>query len=175
MTNRKKETEAALHRYYERIAPKPPKPKRKNSKPELKLTQEPCIAWLKANGFRVKVNESKYKYNEAKGKWLSAGIRKGTPDLNATDQYGHSCWIECKAPGKLATINKREDQRRFIEKEAKHGAFACVVDSVVRLAQIYSHWLSLRQNGKFNESKTYLLSTLPKQKEDNAPLFTEAD
>jgi len=175
MTDHKKATRSAVEKYIARQEPKPPKTRRKNEKPELKLTQEPCLKWLRENGFRAKINESKYKYNYEVGKWLAAGIRKGTPDLNATDQYGHSCWIECKAPGKIATINKNLAQRRFLEFEIKHGAFACVVDSVERLETIYNNWIDLRMDGFFRLAKDYLMNMLPKQRVDNGPLFKETD
>ena len=177
MTDRKKSTKAALDRFYQKqLEPEKAHIPRQNEKPEKELVEKPCIEWLKANGFRHKITEAKGVKNAHTGKWQSGRVKKGTLDCQVTTPDGFSGWIEFKAPGKLKTIWGNPDQIKTLIEEISFGCFACVVDSVESLRDIYQGWIMLKKQYMPEEAKSFLMNMIPsepKRRDADKELFAE--
>lgn len=129
---------------------------RKNKKPEQDVARH-CLAWMRSVGFAVDIYESKANFNPKVGLWLQQSMRTGTTDCIGTDPDGFAAFIEFKAPGKLKSL--RDSQRAFIYRKIDAGAFACVVDSAERLADIYRYFKLIKSKGKC--PKNYLRAEVP--------------
>ncbi len=159
---RKARVEAAIAGYYKREEKKyAPKSTRKNAKPE-KAVEVACVTWMRGMGWDVQIIESKATWSPAARCWKQQGTRAGTCDCVGNTKEGHAIFVEFKAPGKLSTFWENERQSDFIIAKIRSGAFACVVDSVDRLAAVYSGWL--RARSERNVGASFLMSVLPKKK-----------
>lgn len=122
--------------------------------PEKKVEQQ-IISWCFVKKWSVDVFESKATFSAASGSYKrSKSMRVGTPDILGCDDKGHAVFIELKAPKKEDVC--RIEQREFLLRKIKAGAFACVVSSATQLNELYSEWSS-------NKSKEFLESKLPKK------------
>lgn len=133
--------------------------KQVHGKPE-KAVEKACMDWMRERGWSVNVFEAKATWNGQA--WVQKGMRAGTSDCLGSTNDGMSVAIEFKAPGKLSTFNsdKRYLQRKFIVDKINTYNFACVIDSVKRLEEIYLKWTEELKKSK-HEAKQYLLSMLP--------------
>jgi hypothetical protein len=153
----------ALRKYYQRTANRTSgaKPKRKNSKPEFEL-KKLVVKWLDEKSFSCDVVESKAVYCASAGRYLKGQAKAGFSDIvGVTPCRGVACYIELKAPGKLSTL--KAHQRDFLIAKIEHMAFACVVDSVKSLSELYEKWCALFVTGNYIEAKKLLLKNLPSQ------------
>lgn len=139
----------------------PARKKRSNSKPEKKVEAD-CLKWLRDSGFSIDVFESKATYNPNSGRYISQSMKSGITDSIGCDPFGHACFIEFKAPGRLSTL--RENQRDFLVEKINHGAFGCVVDSVEKLVWIYKRWKMIVKSEGVENGKGFLLKTLPSER-----------
>jgi len=177
MNEYKKRVEQAMQRHHQRQLPdnEPKPPSRQNQKPEEKFVATPCRKWMKKKGWHVNPIEAKSVWSKAREKWVASHVRAGTPDCNATDAYGFACWVEFKAPGKLNSVHRNPKQVIFIREQIKRNAFACVVDSVHQLEQIYDTWIDQKISGNHSKARDYLYSKIPPPPKfrDQGPLFDE--
>lgn len=158
-------TKAALMRYYENQLNKNTGRKKKNGNPE-KIVEKAVMEWAKNQGWFINVVESKAVFSAKSGIYHHGQTVSGTSDLIGCSNTGLFVAIELKAKGRLATL--REAQRHYICEVISRGGFACVVDGVDRLAEIWSLF-----NVSFNKKAT-LLEWLPKEKNiDTRPLFED--
>lgn len=143
----------------------PMRPRTKSSKrsnPE-KALEKQVLAWCRANGFDVSVIDSS-----------TYGVKFG---VDKTSEYGISdlvgnrgaiaAFIELKAPSKLSTL--KFHQYKFLLRKLEAGCFACCVDSVERLAELWQQY-------EYEGAKS-LISALPLSKSvrdgiaiENSPL-----
>lgn len=160
-------TRKALERFFEKAARKasPPKPRRKNEKPEKQVEKE-CLVYMRAMGWQVEIYEAKATYNPQAGRYVSQAMKAGTCDCMGIMPSGTSVAIEFKAPGRLTTFNKNQRQREFLENRIKLNGFACVVDSAERLRRIYLEWEHLKISGTV-KAQGYLLEQLPPLKNND--------
>lgn len=142
----------AMEKYSARLL-RAPRTK-KNKKPERDLVQIPCVEWMRQRGWSVNIYESKAIFSPTAGRYIGQSMLPGTCDCMGVDQAGHGVFLEFKAPGRLKTI--KHHQRKFLLEKIDSGAFGAVVDSVVRLGEIYETWIKLRLEDKFDEAKEYL-------------------
>lgn len=144
---------------------------KKNKHPEKDVVKS-CMIWFAENGFSMSVVESKATFSEKSGRYISGQAEPGFPDSAGCTPYGYGCFVEFKAKGRLSTL--RDEQRDFLTDKIHHGSFACVVDCVDRLYEIYTKWLNKRNMGD-HVSKEFLLSCLPdkKKKVSQDNLFDE--
>lgn len=147
-------------------APKRSRSKR-NQKPE-QITVRECMDWFNDLGFSMSVVESKAVFSASAGRYLSGQTVAGFTDSAGCTPYGMGCFVEFKARGKRSTL--RPAQREFIKAKIFKGCFACVVDSKDRLHEVYFKWLELSRKDK-ETAIAYLLSDLPKKKEEPTDLF----
>jgi hypothetical protein len=153
---------SALEKYSKRFA-NVKKKKSKNKAPE-KEVQKEIVLWLMSCGFDVSVVESKAVYSRSANRYLRGQTEPGFSDLAGVTPNGIGCFIELKAVGKIANVSRA--QHDFINRKIRLGAFACVVDSVSYLAEVYRVWvLLLKQNEQ--DAKDYLLSLLPDKFNDD--------
>lgn len=133
-------------------------PSRKNEKPEIELTQKPCMIWFKANGFSMDVIESKAVFNYEAGRYVSGQTAPGVSDSFGCTPCGFGCFVEFKAPGKRATLKKH--QREWLLDKIKRGAFAVCVDSVECLEKVWNEYSHARKMN-FQLGINVLLRHLP--------------
>jgi hypothetical protein len=134
-------------------------PKRKHTKPE-KEVEKACMDWMRSQGFNVQVIDSSASWNGRA--WTQKSAKQGTVDCLGNTADGTSVAVEFKAKGKLSSFHSERNQRQvhFIIDKIDTNCFACVVDSVERLARIYNEWLKQRAKGQ-SCARAYLLSELP--------------
>lgn len=90
----------------------------------------------------------------------------GHSDIAGNDKHGRGVYIECKAPGKRATL--KAHQREFLEKRISLGCFAACADSAEYVSELYHKF----QQVGLTEQKRLLLESLPKsRKDDEGELF----
>ena len=128
-----------------------------NGKPE-KNVEKLCMDWLRANGFSMNVVESKAVFNAQAGRYIRGQADQGFSDAVGCHQSGLAAFVEFKAPGRLSTL--RPAQKAFLREKIDFGAFACVVDSVERLEEIWATYQSERRGVGPAAAKTYLLSLI---------------
>ena len=122
--------------------------------PEKKVEQQ-IMSWCFVKKWSIDVFDSKATFSVASGSYKrSKSMRVGTPDILGCDDKGHAVFIELKAPKKEDVC--RIEQREFLLRKIKAGAFACVVSSSTQLNELYSEWSK-------NKSKEYLENMLPKK------------
>lgn len=163
-------TRDALHRYIKRTQPNTRR--KKNHAPE-KVVEKQVLAWLSGQGFCVSVVESKAHYSKAAGAYLGQSAPSGFPDIVGNDRHGRAIYIELKAPGKLSTV--RPAQVLFLLRKIETNCFACVIDSLERLQELYQFW---DQTVERDARENYLRSRLPKkaiikQMPNDGPLFED--
>lgn len=166
--SKRESTRNALNNFYLKEFKKTQRqnqPKKKNQKPE-KLTERECILWMRNQGWEVGVFEAKATFNHRAQRWLSKSMSAGVCDCLGTMQNGISIAIEFKAKGKLSTFlsTKNFRQQDFIKSKINFNAFACVVDSVEGLKEIYARWKILKDRGYHEDAKKLLFDSLPKKK-----------
>ncbi len=131
--------------------------------PEKKLEKEvekEVLKWAKENGWSLDVYDSKGTYSfAAKSYRANRGLKKGTPDLQGCDPFGHLCLVELKAPKKDDCCSF--EQREFLERKIQNFAFGIVTSSAQKLSDAYNQWLQLRYDGKLDDARDYLLGLLP--------------
>lgn len=164
MSSHKESTRKALVKFLEKQERKNT-PSRKNAKPEKDVEKE-CLALMRSWGWKVEIYESKANFDPRTGRWRQNSMKAGTCDCMGLMPDGTSVAIEFKAPGKVSTLNKNENQRDFLEERIKFNAFAAVVDSGQRLKDIFNKWSELRNIGTVSAQK-YLLDMLPPRKKDD--------
>lgn len=130
---------------------------KRNSKPE-KILEKEILHFLRLNGFDVDVVESKAVFSQKLGRYLNSQTTVGMSDLIGNDKNGHACFIELKAKGRRSTLSQR--QKLFLMKKIDSNAFACVVDSVEMLSQIYQDWKHYKASTDY-EARQFLLNMLP--------------
>ena len=128
-----------------------------NGKPEREVVLE-CRKWLKNHGFSVNIVESKAVFSRSSGEYVSGQTDPGFSDCVGVHESGVGVFIEFKAPGKLSTI--RPAQHHFLTDKIKFNAFACVVDSVERLQEIFSTYRRIDFND-YQAKQKFLLSMIP--------------
>ena len=160
----------ALARYYQKqMGDNNRSPKRKNEKPE-KLVERDVTAWCHSHKIDVSIVECKGVYNQKTNTFLHGMTEPGYSDLSGNNQFGIAVFIELKAKGRRSTL--RIKQEEFIIRKIKMGCFACVVDSSDLLDEIYYSWLKYYDANLFAEAKRYLISQMPKRREEaDVPLF----
>lgn len=172
----KDRVQKAIHKHAEKQLKKEKGPSRTNEKPE-KLVEEICLAWMRSMGWDVDIYESKSSYDPDRDRYISQSMKAGTADCMGHIPDGHGAIVEFKAKGKLATFAhpKNIRQQEFIDRKIKIGAFACVVDSVDRLTEIYVQWSRLKEHS-FGAAQKYLESMVPRRTVDQTQddLFPEA-
>jgi len=149
----------ALNKFSEKAARElaPKKKRMPYAKPE-KEVEKACLKWMRDRGFSVDVFEAKATYNPRAGAWLQQSMKAGVVDIMGSTNLGIMLAVELKAPAKLKTL--RENQRLFLIEKIAANAFACVTDSVARLADIYNTWLGYRYVDQ-EKARAYLMSMLP--------------
>lgn len=185
MDDYKKRVENAMKGYFERQEPKIKGPTRHYDKPE-KEVEKACLKWMRDRGWNVAVYESKATYNPNAGRYISQNMKAGTADCMGHMENGIGVVVEFKAPGRLSTFAapKNHRQQEFVKEKIKAGVFACVVDSVSRLEEIFNAWSELRKSDELvpsrirfvkagphnfeviegmNLSKSFLIHSLPKR------------
>jgi hypothetical protein len=172
---RKARGKAAIERYYKRQEPKTQRQRVHNKKPE-KEVEKACLAWMREKGWTVAIYESKATYSEAAGRYVSQSMKAGNADCMGHLPGGIGVVVEFKAPAKLSTFaaEKNYRQQEFIKAKIDAGCFACVTDSVERLAEIFAVWSQKRSSHGIDEAARYLHEQLPKRKRtkrDDEPLF----
>lgn len=159
----------ALHGYEKRQLKKSQGPQRKNKKPE-KQVEADILKWAKERGLFLHVVEAKAVWSEKRQSYTSSSVAAGFLDI--VGNYKHlALYIELKAPGRKSSL--RDNQRRFINNKISQGAFACVVDSVDDLQNLFESWLVTKDLTKRQE---LLYAHLPKRrakKDDNGGLFDD--
>jgi len=155
-----------MNKFYQRQEKKEQGPQRKNDKPEKKLVEAPCKKLMKSWGWSYQIIEAKAVWSKKRQRFVNSHVKKGTVDCSATDNYGFSCWIEFKAPGRRADVNKNEQQLNFVRQKIMQNAFSVVVDSAELLEEYYSEWIRLRWDGDLAGARQYLLDALPKKRRD---------
>lgn len=150
------------HAAFAKPLPKTKIKKVKNQKPEYDLVVHPCLIWLKAQGFSVDIYESRAVWDNRAHCYVSKGLKAGHPDMAGCSPNGYAMYIECKSPGKRASL--KEHQRAFLAEKIEHGAFSCVIDSLELLQGVWAKWIALRADGNLIEAKKFLLTILPKSK-----------
>jgi hypothetical protein len=161
MTNNPKDrARKALENYYTKQIKKSGPPK-KNRKPEKEVAKW-CMDWMRSQDWSVQIVESKNTYNPQAGRWVSSSTKAGTADCLGTLPSGTFVAIEFKSPGRLSTFNadKNVRQRDYIIEKIHTYSFACVVDSVARLKEIYDAYVSALEVSK-DKAKNVLLNYLP--------------
>jgi hypothetical protein len=166
----KSSVKLALARYYQKqMGDNSRSPKRKNEKPE-KIVEREVTAWCHANNIDVSIVECKGVYNQKTNTFLHGMTEPGYSDLSGNNEYGTAVFIELKAPGRRSTLRPKQDD--FLVRKIKMGCFACVVDSSKLLHEIYYSWYNYSSCGLIAESKRYLMSQMPKRRQEkDAPLF----
>lgn len=157
----KKRIKEAIHKFQAKID-RPKQSRGHYGKPE-KEVEKVCMALMRSWGWSVDVFEAKATYNPKAGTWLQQSMKAGTCDCMGNTADGIAVAVEFKAPGKLNTL--REKQRLFLEAKISSGAFSCVVDSALRLTELYEKWTVFRLKD-LEHSKKFLMLQLPKRKED---------
>lgn len=174
MDDNKAGTKRAIANWYKNQEPKNPRKSVHNDKPE-KEVEKACLVWMRERGWSVQIYESKATYSEAAGRFISQNMKAGTADCMGNMASGIGVIVEFKAPKKLSTFARPANHRQqeFMKEKIASGCFAVVTDSVARLYTIHLQWTGLRGLGLIDESKDYLLRTLPKRqkKDDLTPLF----
>jgi len=135
-----------------------------NKTPEETLVVQPLLKYMKGRGWKPKRYESKYIWSEKHDRFVNAGVKKGTSDLGFTDSFGHSCWCECKAPGRRSDFLKNQSQVDFTNGQINSNAFACVSDCIENFIETYDAWLELRLKSQIKLARLYLIYRLPKPK-----------
>jgi hypothetical protein len=135
---------------------------KKNKKPE-KLVEAECLLWMRSQGWKIEVYESKATFDPRRGIYRNQGVMAGTCDIMGVLPSGIAIAIELKAPGKLSTFNKMGNQRQvdFITDRINTNCFACVVDGVDYLRTIYLRWEKFRSEDDFIGARNYLMDCLP--------------
>lgn len=136
------------------------RPKRKNKSPEKDLVQKPCLEWMRSLGWEVETYEAKATWNG--GAWVQQAMKAGTVDCMGNMPNGLGVAIEFKAQDRRHTL--RELQREFLLKKINTNVFACVVDSLPYLRDIYGKWAALKQKGDDKGARDFLLSKIPRAK-----------
>jgi len=156
--DRKKQVNAAMVRYYQRLdRENNPKPARKNKSPE-RDTEAQVLSWCRQNDFHMHVVDSSRYDGFRKSLSKAQKAEVGFPDLCGNTGEGLSVWIELKAKDRRSTVSPA--QRRFLEKKIEQQAFAVVVDKADRLDQYWRKYCSLKTP---LEKKNYLIDCMPKQ------------
>lgn len=156
---------SALHRYYERQISeieRDQRPRRKNGRPEWKLTQKPCMAWFKENGWAMNAVEARAVYNPSAGRYMAGQTDPGFADAVGCTPDGTAAFVEFKAPGKRHTL--RPHQFAFLRARIEKDAFAVCVDSIECLEKIWSEFEHKRKMDKVL-ARSALLRHLPNQKQ----------
>lgn len=165
----KKRVMDALKRNHARLykdQKKEGKAKKKYAKPE-KQVEEEVMKWCTLNGFDMHVVEAKAVFNPHVGQYLRGQAAKGFPDMCGCDMYGHSAWIELKAPGRLSTL--RPEQRSFLESKIEKNCFAVCVDKVEKLQQYYDRWVDMKMyQSDPAKCREYLYQCLPKKRKGSS-------
>ena len=162
MSDRKESTMKALLKHHEKdlkVIDKLQGKGRRNNKPE-KLVETVCMLWMRDRGFNVQVIDSTANWNGRA--WVQQGAKQGTTDCVGNTPEGIACFIEFKALGRLATFHGERNQKQqwFVIKKIETNCFSCVVDSVDRLARIYTEWCVARAKSP-ELARAYLLKELP--------------
>ena len=129
---------------------------KKNDKPE-KVLEKSVLSWALLNGLNLHVIESKAVYSASAGRYLRGQAEAGLPDLIGNIQ-GLSAWIELKAKGRRGTL--KEHQRLFLIRKIEQGCFACCIDSVDQLAELFESYF----NTHVSDRVQLLLDHLPKKR-----------
>lgn len=170
---KKQSTIDSINRYSQKQLPRETKPRRANTKPE-KLVEKACMAWMREQGWSMQVFEAKATYNPRAGRYMQQSMKAGTADSGGSTSEGHGAVVEFKAHGKLSTYAKEDNhaQQKFIEEKIASNCFACVVDSVEMLQDIYAKWSMIRKENT-GKARDYLLLRLPKRRKsnENDPIF----
>lgn len=151
----------ALNKFYVgqlKVLERLQKPRRKNQRPEFELTKKPCMKWLKENGFSMNVVEARAVYHPESGKYLRGQTDAGFADAVGCTPDGLAAAVEFKAPGALKRL--KPHQRQWIAEKILKGAFACTVDSVALLSEIWFQFKNLRAIDPAL-AKDFLLARLP--------------
>lgn len=148
----------AVTKYIEKNDPN--RPKRSHGNPE-KKTEKEILEYCRAKGWDLTVIEAKATYNEKTRRYTGSSVVPGFPDCVGNMSTGLAVYIEFKAKNRRSTI--RDNQREFLVRKIKTGAFGICSDSVRHFDRIYTRWIVLRRVS-LEESITYLLSELPKSK-----------
>lgn len=142
--------------------PKPSKQRaprtKSNQRPEKEVEKE-VVAWLKQNGFRCHVVESKGVYNAAAGRYLEGQTVSGFSDIVGACPDGRACFIELKAKGRRSTVSP--NQKWFLRDKIEVGSFGCVTDSVEHLEEIYKRFSELILRGGVDAAKLFLENDIP--------------
>lgn len=135
--------------------------KKQNKSPE-KLLEKQVLLWCRSKGWKVHVVEAKAVYSLAAGRYLNSQIAPGFSDIIGVMDNGIFVAIELKAFGRRSTL--RNNQRAFLEDCINHFGFGVCVDRVELLQEYYDTWSK-------SPSKEYLISVLPKIKDQIEPQF----
>lgn len=162
---RKARGRAAVERYLQKQEPKAAGPSRHYEKPE-KEVEKACLKWMRERGWNVAIYESKATFNEKAGRFISQNMKAGTADCMGHLPDGIGVVVEFKAPKRLSSYaaEKNHRQQEFVKQKIDAGCFACVTDSVERLADIFAMWQYKRSERGVSESKRYLHAMLPIRK-----------
>lgn len=151
----------ALDNFYAKTAKKLRGKTRKNASPEKEVEKE-CVHWMRVQGWSVEIYSAKATYDPRRGVWRNQSMKAGTCDCQGVAPGGIFAAIEFKSPGRLSTFNQPKNyrQKEYILNKINVGAFACVVDSVNRLREIYAGFCQALQTSP-DAAKVFLLKSLP--------------
>lgn len=128
-------------------------------KPEKQVEKE-VLDWLLQNGFSVDVYDSKAIFSETAQRYKkSKAMKEGTSDLLGVSPQGFFVALELKSPKKEATCTL--DQRNFLQDKIEKNGFGLLVSSVSFLQETWSSWIELRNQGKIDAARNFMLSRLP--------------
>lgn len=166
MKSPKERAREALENHHKKLANK----KRrftKNRKPEKEVAKF-ALEWMREKNWDVQIVEAKAAYKPSAGRYIrNSSVSAGTCDCIGTLPNGVFVAIEFKAPGRLSTFasDKNHEQRDYLLAKIHSGAFACVVDSVARLENIYNEYVMALEVSR-DKAKNFLLASLPKKDND---------
>jgi len=127
-------------------------------KPEKQVEKE-ILNLAPLYGFDLTVVDSAHVYSNTTRMFSRRMTNEVCSDIMGNNGP-YACFIELKAPGKLKQFNTEKNikQKLFILRKIEKGAFACVVDSMQRLAHIWSEWRKAQTD---DEKIKVLMSYLP--------------
>ncbi len=160
--NYKDSVRQAMFNNHKRQLKSPAKKRGKNKKPE-KDVERSCMSWMNEAGFSMNVVEAKAVYSHSAGRYIKGQTDAGFSDSAGVCSDGIGAFVEFKSKGRLSTLSII--QREFLRTKILKGAFGVVVDCADLLAEIHSGWRKARRQS-IGAGTAYLLSKLPKEKED---------
>lgn len=157
----RKAIESYSRKELKKFAPKKPRLK-KNKHTERDTVQNPCMAWMRSEGWKVDVFSASATYDPKRGIYRQQAMRAGVADCMGNTPDGTSAIIEFKSGGKLKTFLRDGNQRQveFIIEKIDSNCFACVVDSLEMLKRIWIEYC-LAKSQSLETARAYLLSQLP--------------